>query len=262
MQEKIYPAHIYDRVRRELAAQLVHKELIKLFPSLDRAHWANLLPDINDWFSGEKSQLASVHDFWNGSDGILAGFKLKSVVTYITAENIQWQKIEIPVEQLSIHWGLPSLKALGKPPYTYGAVREYLTDPAVHAEQVRVAKLVASSAIDRDGFPVVVLKGSQKMTLLDGNRRVMQAFLDDAPTILAWVGTLQGEGPQNYWVSTAYLRSILRTAEAADLSQDQVAVDACRQILQLLFRESDIARINWHLRCRPHSDMAASLTAE
>jgi len=262
MQDKAYPTHIYDDVRREITSQLVHKELIKLFPSLDRGQWEGLLPDINSWFDGEKSQLAPVHDFWNGCDGLLAGFKLKGLITYFTAENVEWRQAEIPVSELSIRWRLPSLKDLGDPPYSYSMVQEYLRDPAVRKEQERVARIVSGSTPQRDEFPIIVLKDAQGTTLLDGNRRLMQAFLEDKSTILAWVGTLQGTRPLGYWVSTAYLRSILRTAEAAHSAQNDAAFAACRQVLSLLFHESVVAQINWDLRCRQHSEVAKGLVTD
>ncbi|MCL5795378.1 MAG: hypothetical protein M1338_03395 [Patescibacteria group bacterium] len=86
-----YSPHFYEPLRIKIAKDLIEKECRKLFPSIrDNKLWKKIDIDISNWFEGKYSELAPVHDLWNGLEGIMCGFKLKDTLTYITAKNINW----------------------------------------------------------------------------------------------------------------------------------------------------------------------------
>lgn len=261
--EKIYPDHIYDQTRVKIAAQFVHKEFIKLAPSLTESEWQRLGDDIERWFVGDRSDLAPVHDFWNGFHGITSGFKLKAPIRFITAQNATWSKQEVPVKDIPLSWSVPSIAKLGKGA-TYQQVYDYIhSSKEEYKKQKDLADMMAARfKIDRSKFPILLAKTADSYILLDGNRRTLEAIIYDRPNITAWVGDLNGDNePKNYWIPTGFLRDILREAEAADAAGDQDALEGVVKFLQHLFKRSAIAKINWDLRCKNQSELAERLSS-
>lgn len=77
MANQIYPKHIYEPMRIKIAAQLMQKELRKLLPSVPEKLRPQLDNDVGSWLDGTKSELAPVHDFWNGLEGLMQGSSSK-----------------------------------------------------------------------------------------------------------------------------------------------------------------------------------------
>ncbi len=259
--DKIYPNHVYDETRIKIAAELLHKEFIKLTPSLNEKEWQGIGQDIRDWFEGKRSDLAPVHDFWNGFHGIMSGFKLKAPVRFITAENVEWSQQEVSVKDIPLSWSIPSIAKLGKGA-SYQQVYDYIhSSEAEYKKQKDLADMMAARfKISRREFPILLVKSPTGHILLDGNRRTLEAIIYDRPTIAAWVGDMGGDSePKNYWVSTAFLRDLMREAEAADATGDQATVEAVSKFLKYLCGRSEVARINWDLRCRDQSELAKKL---
>jgi LPS sulfotransferase NodH len=93
---------------------------------------------------------------------------------------------------------------------------------------------------------VLLLRQGEIVKTLDGNRRVIRAVVYERETIDAWVGTLAAtERPRNYWVTTGYLRELVRLAEEKESDELTTAVS---KVLETLFNESEIARVNFRLR--------------
>ncbi len=262
MSKNIYPDHIYEPVRHQIAAELVAKECLKLFPSTEPEDRVNMAKDIAGWWDGQGHQLAPVHDFWNAFNGIMSGFKLKHTVRFLTAKNAYWQRKQVKVANIKVAWRLPSLEQLGNPPYTYEQITTWLkNNPQQLAKQRKIAEQYSTDFQPRDHYPVLLLRQNSELTVIDGNRRTLQAILHNKQTIDAWVGDLGLDvNPVNYWVSTAMLRDLLRIAEAAEYEGDIEVVDTVRSLLAHLCKVSEIAKINWDLRCRDQSDLAESIT--
>ena len=243
-----------------MAAELVQKELRKLLLSVPGEVWPALDANVADWFDGTASQLAPAHDFWNGAEGITQGFKLKRLVRYISAENITWEKTEMAVDDIPITWGFPQLKeTLGAPPYSAGQIREAVKDDAVFRRRL-TSELERHAHPPRDHYPIYVFDepGGNRL-LLDGNRRNLNAILRSQPKILAYLGAINNPPLRNYWVSSGFLRNLVRIAETAN---DRHVTEAVTTTLRSLFTETVIARINYQERVCSQSKLAREIFAQ
>lgn len=222
--DKVYPEHIYEPIRHEVATNYIKHELRKYLPSLKGSqNWVGIDRDIESWFS-DAPYLYPVRDFWNGFDGILTGFKLYwGLCDLITAENIQWTKEKVPLADL--HQG--SLNQI--------FVNKGVTDTSV-ANLLEVARQMSSeerlearelatsfytSAEDRTIQPITVVQkrvgDKDQLTIWDGNGRATIAILDGRNQIEAYVGRYKDERrrPENFWVSTAFLFELTVRAKSA-----------------------------------------------
>ncbi len=264
MNQPKYPKHIYDKVRVKAATQLLQKECIKLLPSLDKTEWQKVCEDVSAWYDGEKSDLMPVHDFWNLADGIMVGSKLKQVVRYFTAENINWNLREVDVAKIDIVWPVGDFEALGKLPYSKDKIDKYLLNhPEEKSKNIKLSDTFEAKYKPREDFPVILVENDQeRFTVHDGNRRVLRAILYGKQTISAWSGEyVSGSAPRNYWVSTGYLRQLLYYAQEASDMGDEKTIEAIKSLLGYLFGVSESARINWDLRCREQNDFSRELVS-
>jgi hypothetical protein len=248
---RIYPDHIYDPTRIQIASELVQHEFRKLFPSVPRKLWPALDGDIANWFDGERFELAAVHDFWNAADGILRGFKLKGLIRYITAENVRWEQLEIPIERIDIVWHLnPLLARFGEPPYDTRVIAKGLaTDPELKAALLADSDLHSESSLPRDHYPVLLIGDNGRYKIGDGNRRVLRALLYGRPTIFAWVARMPDHKQlHNYWVSTGFLRTLGEQAKVAEETGDKETLAGLQRVVGSLFEQSVIAETNFELR--------------
>ncbi len=262
--ERIYPDHIYEPIRRKIAAELVHKELIKLFSSFSKDEWAKILVDVKEWFKGERSDLAPVHDFWNMIDGVMTGSKLKQVVRYFTAENIRWQTKDISVDKIDIMWPVGYLTQLGSLPYRPTKIQAYFKkNPIAFKKNKTLSDKLEARHRSREFYPIILV-GSEdnRYQVHDGNRRVLRAIIYNRTTIKAHCGKyVEGKKPRNYWFPTGDLRKLLYYAESANESNNRAQVEAIKKVLKQIFAETEIARINYNLRCANKSDFAKKLIA-
>ncbi|MEM2145785.1 MAG: hypothetical protein QW279_10515, partial [Candidatus Jordarchaeaceae archaeon] len=95
MDKKIYPKHIYEPIRIEIATSYIKHEFRKLLWRIPEKYFEKIDKDIKSWMNSP--ELATPRDFWNGFHGIAMGFKLKIGLIYlVTAENIKWSKRQFP----------------------------------------------------------------------------------------------------------------------------------------------------------------------
>jgi len=247
-----YPTHIYDPQRIEIATGLIQHEFRHLFQSIPEALWPALDRDIAGWFDGDKYDLAPAHDFWNATDAIMRGFKLKGVVKYITAENATWRLADVPVIDIDISWKLPPLAPLGDPPYDTRELKKRIaTDPQLYRNLTINSDFHAATTVPRDHYPVLLLSNGGRIKIADGNRRVLRALLHDRRTIRAWQAEWPADQPlRNYWVSTAFLRELGEQALVAQAANNQPVLTSLRELIHSLFEQSTIARTNFDLRVK------------
>lgn len=176
---KVYPAHIYEPIRQEVANSYLRHELAKYLPSATGG-WQG---DIEKWFDGS-AELYPVRDYWNGVHGIMMGFKLyNQLLAFITAEDITWSREKIKIADL-----------------TYSDFGDYVprrigTEPVI----------VTQKEVD----------GVDKLVVYDGNNRVNQAVKRGEATMVAFVGrfTDQRRQPENYWLPTSLLMEVTEYAK-------------------------------------------------
>lgn len=257
LEKRPYPEHIYDPIRIGIATELIEKELLRITPSLSEQARQELEGDIKNWVDGRKVNLAPIHDFWNGFDGITRGFKLKNFLPNVTAENISWKRTNIPIDSITTTAELPIMEPLGNPPYDVKALKDALAGPILYQDFKQDSDYHSAHPIPRDHYPVLLLRQGEIVKTLDGNRRVIRAAVYERETIDAWVGTLAAtERPRNYWVTTGYLRELVRLAEEKESDELTTAVS---KVLETLFNESEIARVNFRLRSMKHGSFGEKI---
>lgn len=207
--QQIYPAHIYEPIRREVANSYLRHELAKYLPSMT-GEWRK---DIEKWFDGS-AELYPVRDYWNGVHGIMMGFKLyNQLLSYITAENVTWSRGKI---------GLVDL--------TY-------SDFGDSVPRKR-----------RDNEPVIVTQkevdGVDKMVVYDGNNRVNQAVKSRETEIEAFVGRFSDahRQPKNYWLPTSVLMEIIDYAKRVYIEKDEALYRSFAAVLKKMLSFSESAK--------------------
>ncbi|MBI3494864.1 hypothetical protein HY004_02685 [Candidatus Saccharibacteria bacterium] len=248
---KNYPEHMYEPQRIEIAQQLAIKEYYKLLPFLSSKQFDLLYDQMLEWFVG-KNELAPVHDYWNFVGSMTETLKLKSNVFFLTSENVSWKLQTIDVKNFYLYWGVGDLNNKGEKDgsWTYDDVkREVIDDPERFAINKRISdEKSADTLISRDDYPIIALRnldGTYK--LLDGNRRVMRAWLYDVNTLEVWVGEVIREPIiYNHWVSPSFLRRILAEYQ---ISPTQKVKDSTRSQLEIIFKTSTVAKYHFKTRC-------------
>lgn len=250
--QQAYPAHIYEPERIEIARELALKEYFKLFSFLKEKDFVNMDNAMIKWFDGRDTEMAPVHDYWNFVGGTLLSLKLKDIVPYLTSENITWHLETLDTKAMSLYWAVGTLSHYGNAnqKYTYDFVKAHIIDqPDERAENIRISDEKSNdTTVNRDRYPILVgrqLDGSLK--LMDGNRRLMRAWLHGDDTISAWVGTVNKE-PMilNQWVGTDFLRRLL--SEYTQNPTDEV-FSSVRSQLKIAFTTSSIAKYHYKKRC-------------
>lgn len=260
MYEIKYPKHIKEPIRIKIAAEQFQHEFRKLFPSIKQKDWRKIDKDIYNWFDGEASELMPVHDFWNAFEGVLRGFKLKSLLFWITAENICWVEKKVKVRDTILTWA-PQLSFMGGSPYRASEIIATLKNPKNKKikEKLRSdSDKRVKSFVPRDFHKVILInnKGEGLVTeftehksfggyeILEGNRRVLRVIIYDKEYIDAYVGEFKGKEkrPKNYWVPTGFLRNLVFLANVFLAKGNKKAFNNIKAIYKEILKESEFAR--------------------
>lgn len=251
-----YPSHFYEPIRREIAVEQMKHDFRKLLPSLSGMEIAKVDRAIAGWFDGEEYELEPVHDFWNFFGGFARSLKLKSLLSWVTAENIIWQSEEVFLDEIIITWDFPGLEILGKAPHKASYVRKELNRPGreEHKRKMLEDADFRSARFPRDHFRIIlfedkkggVIDNEPGLYVLEGNRRTVLAILKNKAKISAYVGRFKDPldlWPQDYWFRTGVLRDLIFLAIGFRKEEDQKSFDLVRKFYQLLLQNFDIARI-------------------
>ena len=252
-----YPKHFYEPIRREIAISQMQHDLRKLLPSAKEEQWQAFDRDITQWFEGEDYELEPVHDFWNFFGGFSRELKLKSLIFWITAENVNWIKKEVKVDDIIITWDFPGLEFMGKAPYQAKLVRNYLNrkeNKILKKSLLEDSKYRSGRYLPRDQFPIVlfydskggVINSFKGYSILEGNRRTVKTIVEGGEKILAYVGQFKNKDdnwPKNFWIRTGMLRDLIFLAIDYDREDDEKAFRTVRNFYQLLLRDFDLARV-------------------
>lgn len=243
----IYPEHIYDPIRKQIAEELLQKELSKLFPNID----PNLLLDsIQDWsLNPDKYHLEdATRDFWNIFAAHMEAIKLKPSFTgFVTAANYSWERRTINPRDIRLSSPLDQILKIPGLTWQHGMTVGEVIDTAAAASVIdEQQKLNDTHSTDnQDRYPIIVRASDDGLQVMDGNRRALRAALYDKPDIDAWIGTCDNPQPKDFWVPVNDLFQLAKLYRVARNEQEKLAA---RNALEILFRASVVARINYETR--------------
>ncbi len=223
---EVYPPHIYDPIRVEIATVFLKRELRKMLPHLKgKEIWDQIDLSVENWFPQDHN-LIKTRNFWNGFDGIALGFELKTGFTSVlTAENIHWElKAKLPLDNKLASGG--NLKYISEElsenrPRAIG-LREFFSRPQnkeLANHWTDEFKKHGQSSEPRDHFPIIALQGEDNRqeiySIYDGNRRMILAILEEKETIPAYIGIWETAEmtPKNFWLPTSYLMNLVDTGK-------------------------------------------------
>jgi hypothetical protein len=259
--ENIYPAHLYEAERREIAIRYIRHELRKLFPNVrDEEMWKLLDSEVAGWWN-ENPTLAPVRDFWNGLHGISMGFKLKNVVSWVTSAHLKWGEKEVSVDELWFGSPIGFLKGIHAQP-SAREVREWIFQPerAEQLEEERArSRKEEDSTMPRNAFPIIAIRKGKNLIVTDGNRRLLRAILTNQERIYAVTAEPIGE-PLVFdaWVPTASLCELVSFHRYwSSLKRD--TTEHVAHIIAELIRDSSAGRIEFMQRAVSESEIDTRL---
>jgi len=250
MQKRVYPDHIYEKVRSDIAISYVKHEFRKLLYKIPQNYFEKIDKDIENWT--KSTEVGYPRDFWNGFHGIAMGFKLKIGLNYlITAENISWNLENLPVKRL--HFGVEQGETReirnGKLPAD--EVTKYYSDPknvVAKNKFIQLNKKLSDETPPRDTHPIIAFQKIENGNLVnsvhDGNRRLAKACIEGKGKILTFLGTYttKEKVPKNYWIPTSLLMDNLFFAKLAFDKNDQKLFENYMNILKDMISKSESAR--------------------
>lgn len=246
--DKVYPSHIYEDIRQQVAANYVRHEFRKLLWRVPESHWGAIDRDISGWI--KSPELAIPRDFWNGFHGICMGFKLKiGLIYFITAKNVAWSKKTIPLTKLWFGVEFDQIKAIGEGKQSIEAVSQFYNDPKNEKLKEDWLKLVTEKSggtAPRDEHPIIVVQRERDSQMIysvyDGNRRVAKAMLEGRGGVEAFVGEFtEGTSPKDYWIPTTILMENLLFARQAYDRGDKELFSKYMAVLQDMLNQSESA---------------------
>lgn len=247
-----YPAHLYEPLRREIGVHSVQHELRKLLPAIrEPAVWQTIDEQIAEW-----PQKLLMRDFWNGVHGISMGFRLKSLVPWITSLHVRWEERQVSIDELWFGAKLFGPLTRSEIVESGAATRELLFQlknrELLEKTKIELREKAAESA-PRDHFPIFVVRKENQLRVIDGNRRLLQAITDERTVIQAVVGeAISSPIFYEHWVPTSLLIDLVFWhSEQARLGHE--TTKAAAQEIAELIRDSSIGRSEFTERS-VHSD--------
>jgi len=246
---KVYPRHIYEPIRAEIAKSYIKHEFRKLLWRIPEKYFEKIDKDISDWLISP--ELAIPRDFWNGFHGIAMGFKLKTGLIYsVTAENLNWEKIKYPVEKLWFGVEQRETRLIREGRLSAKEVKNYYSKKENESEKEKFLKLnrkLSEETSPRDHHPIIATQSIENDQLVysvhDGNRRLAKAILEDKKNILTYLGTYKSKEkkPINYWIPTGLLMDNLLFAKIAQEQQNKQLFTHYMKILKDMLEKSENA---------------------
>lgn len=251
--EMFFP-HLSSPLRRRIAIQYIQHEWRKIFPQLrGKELWQSIDGQIADWY-----EMLSIRNFWNAIHGITMGFRLTSIVPWITSLHVEWQEKDVPFKELwfrgkfgpitSLEVEIPELIGSTKQAIFQHENREFLETTKHYFESHK------NDTEPRSNHPIFVVRKKDKLRVIDGNGRVLKAIVDGKNSIRAVVGEPIAEPAlYEHWVPTSLLVDLVFWHKRqSELSRDTTEVIA-RTITELI-RDSSAGRIEFRERGVHHDD--------
>jgi hypothetical protein len=231
MTEHLYAEHLYDSTRREIAIELMEKEMSKQMPSVNPA-------DIRTWMSN-----IDENTFWNAVEGFMGGALIKPIAHFLTAENYTWSKREVQLEDIQLSSPLTQLDGideLTEQPPLLKEVKAYLEKNPREQENQLATIESFSHGEDQDSYPVLVVEKSNGPMVMDGNRRTLNALLMGESAITAWYCETNGEQPHNFWYPIDDMIRLVNIYNSSKETNPDIKENV-KRTLQALFLQSDVA---------------------
>lgn len=173
------------------------------------------------------------------------GFRLKSLVPWITSLHVRWTERNVPVKDLWFGGKFDPIASL-ETSESAVAVKKHLFRPKNKKILEQTRKKLQKESINtapRDNFPIfVVRKDHSKLRVIDGNRRLLQAIVFGKHAIRAVVGEPIAEPPfYEHWVPTQILVDIVFWHKRQVLLGRDITKATARVIAELI-RDSSAAR--------------------
>ena len=207
-----YLPHLSEDIHLQIAKGYIQHEMRKLFPSLSTAPavWQLIETDIDNWSTKNGlSIILPIRDLWNMFYAISSVLKLKSVLPLLTSVNITWSKKNIPVSSLTFGSKFPEIEPMRCIHQPANVVRKCLFDDEhkTELEKIRVRLAgQASAKAPRDHYPLIAKVVDENTVVIDGNRRLLNALVNNIDSINVVQGQPCGK-PEifEHWVPTIRL---------------------------------------------------------
>ncbi len=252
---KLYPRHIYDTVRRDMAIELGGKEIAKILDSENNKELRRIRKAVGDMYYDREDSYAPVHDFWSFVEMVLH-IKKKELPELITAENVQWSVKELPLADLELNW-MPFLEQnqaiFGKKPWKVSKLQRIFSNSPQLLQEAKQDQVEIvgprQHKFDQSKEPIAVVRRGKGYEIIDGNGRLYHAILAKRTTISCYVGIMKGKMPINYWVSSGSLKQLCLEVRGYVGTDAQGFINGINYVKTKL-RNNSTALINFELYLR------------
>lgn len=234
-----YPKHLSEKIREEVAVGYMKHELKKIFPSINKREVENLI---------KNKTLSIPRDFWNGFHGISMGFKLNIGLIYaVTAENIEWKKIKVPVSDLYFGTKIKELeKIIDDDDLSVKNVFKNLEKKEKVKKELleKYRKIKKSNPEWNKDLIIVKEKNIGEKNILsvyDGHNRLLDAILENKKNINSFVGRFKSQDltPKNYWLPTSLLMDNLYFVYETIKNNDEELFKAQMTVIKKMLENSE-----------------------
>jgi len=270
--DQVYPGHIYDRIRRQVAVSYVQHELKKYLPSLrSGVSWKTIDGDVGKWFD-QSPFVLPVRDFWNGVYGIVTGFKLLiHLVDFFTAENIIWERREIDARELNFAGFNPNSFGVKLENTKVSEAVNFYNDPqnrGLRADHLQKVRETFGKTFERESDPIIVVAKkvdkSDQTVVYDGNARVFLSILQNKTIVPAFVSSFGDDDRKlrNYWIPTGMLQELAHYARQAEKENNIDLYKAHTTVLKHILGHSESAVYEMRERVLPEGEFRKKLLAD
>jgi hypothetical protein len=209
---EVYPKHLYDKLRVEIAVELAGKEIAKILDAENDDQLSQHRAAVAAMYDGRQGVYAPVHDFWSLVEMVLH-VKKKELPELITAQNVTWTREELPLEELHIT-SMPFIERhqeiFGPKPWKIADLqRIFFQKPELFEQAVADQRETVGEQqhnFDQSAEPIAIVYRNKQFQLIDGNGRLYRALLAGKDTISCYIGRQEGVMPINYWISAGTLK--------------------------------------------------------
>jgi hypothetical protein len=247
MEKRVYPVHIYEPIRSDIAKNYIKHEFRKLLWRLPAEYFKKIDLDIENWT--RSPEIGYPRDFWNGFHGFSMGFKLKIGLIYlITAENIHWTLEDMPLSKLNFGVEQAETRHIRPGKLPANEVLDFYNSRENEEEKNRFLELnrkLSSETPPRDTDPIIAFQKIEEGILVnsvhDGNRRLAKSVLERKDKILTYIGRYSTDNkvPKNYWIPTSLIMDNLYFARLSYEQNDRLLFDKYMAILKDMLGKSE-----------------------
>ncbi|MBI5742644.1 MAG: hypothetical protein HZA25_02295 [Candidatus Niyogibacteria bacterium] len=251
---KIFPPHLDDLLRRQIAVRYIQHEWRKLFPQLrDGDVWRSIDRQIAEW-----PEMLSMRNFWNAVHGITTGFRLVSIVPWLTSLNVKWEEKDVPLDQIYFRGKFGPIASLEvEEPESAAAVKAaiFLSENAELLKTTRqFFEFHKDDTAPRDDDPIFAVKKDGRLRVIDGNGRTLKAIAEGKDFINAAIGEPISEPIfYEHWVSTSLLVDLVFWNKHYSRAGRDTTETTANMIAELI-QDSSAGRIEFTERAVHHDD--------